>query len=897
MGKAPKEHSLVVLNEMTDILNLLDSKYPIRNVPDYGRIVNYAIQSDEPIHRWFRYREGYSTKLLETLLKDIPKGKLVVDPFCGSGTTLLVAGQQKYPSIGLDVNPLSVFVTKTKTKQYSSGFKYKFPSIYNEIRALTPSDNCSPKPSLNIIDNIFHPEILHALLIIKNFINRKIDFEERDFLFLAWLSILEEVSNVYKEGNGLKYRNRKRTPNGYENIPIDIWQQKFFPDNKFDYILSVYLNRVTEMFKDIPFDSSRLVSEAYIGDALNLDDFVQSNSAGLIAFSPPYCNNFNYFKAYKVELWMGDFVNNYDDVKQITQSSLRSHVETQLFKESDSSNWYPEEIDSLINLIDTNTLWNPKIINSIKGYFYDMHNTLEKIYESLEPNGKCAIVVGNSAYGSILIPTDSLLAETAREVGLEVESFSVARHLTTSSQQKQALETLKKHLRESVLILKKPKSNGHRTCVENGGIKYRHVFEFPKYPHASPSTIYIIKNKSLTDSTHIIHKYPGKFIPHVPRWAIEKYLGGGQKRKVIFDPFCGSGTTLVEGLLSGHNVYGSDIDPLARLISKVKVTPIEGQVLQNAIDISLKKVSSFKGSKFLPSIDTLEHWFSSQTISELGMIRSVIEEWKNKNTDIYDFLIIAFSSIIRKVSKADNQSLKTYVSGTFKKIPVQVMPLFEATLKEYAARISQLSSIISQGCSASVFEMDARNLATQWDNNNLQKVDLVVTSPPYIKSVDYIYNQMAEYFWIGDLFGLENQKKQNTAKTKYIGTEKVVLEDYNNIKLLGIDNIDSIIELIYAKNHKHAYICYKYFSDMQTHFQQMNKILKTGAIYVSVIGNSVVSDVEISTSGLIREIAIKEGYNYLTQFNYEIRNRYMRFPRQGRGGIVNIDRVVALSKQ
>ena len=83
------------------------------------------------------------------------------------------------------------------------------------------------------------------------------------------------------------------------------------------------------------------------------------------------------------------------------------------------------------------------------------------------------------------------------------------------------------------------------------------------------NSILNILTRDVNTQTHGFHKYPAKFIPQIPKWAINKYLSGS-KNKNILDPFCGSGTTLVEGILAGYNTIGIDIDPLSAMISKVK---------------------------------------------------------------------------------------------------------------------------------------------------------------------------------------------------------------------------------------------------------------------------------------------------------------------------------------
>ncbi|MCJ7507725.1 MAG: SAM-dependent methyltransferase, partial [candidate division Zixibacteria bacterium] len=114
-----------------------------------------------------------------------------------------------------------------------------------------------------------------------------------------------------------------------------------------------------------------------------------------------------------------------------------------------------EYLENLIGLFDSRNLWNKKIPSVVRGYFDDMHTLLSKIYQRTCKKGSVGIVVGNSAYSGVIIPTDLLIAEIAREVGFKVKSLFIARHLTTSSQQKKELEPLKNYLRESIVLLEK----------------------------------------------------------------------------------------------------------------------------------------------------------------------------------------------------------------------------------------------------------------------------------------------------------------------------------------------------------------------------------------------------------------------------------------------------------
>jgi len=432
--------------------------------------------------------------------------------------------------------------------------------------------------------------------------------------------------------------------------------------------------------------------------------------------------------------------------------------------------------------------------------------------------------------------------------------------------------------------------------VDVCGIEACKVLDLPENGTIPFYQKYVILSNDVAYLTHVIHKYPSKFIPHIPRWAIRRYLRGQQFRSVL-DPMCGSGTTLVEGILFGHHVFGIDIDPLARLITKVKITPLDEEKLRSACRKVMYRIAHASQGEFVPSIPTLSHWFNEGITKELSIIRDAIEEHRD-NKDIYDFLIVTFSSIIRRVSNADNQSQKTYVSHTNPKSPPAAIPIFAQNLEKYAERIIEFSKKRPPGTTYHILEgADARSVDKAFRERHFGNIDLAVTSPPYIKAVDYIYTQMAEYFWIGDLFGLADQKSQNMFKTKYIGTKMVYADEYSQPKLTGIPSIDPIIERIYSKNRKFAYITFKFFEDMRANLKSTYSILQNEAHYVIVVGDCNVAGESIRVRDVLIDIAELEGYTLENLFYYEIRNRYMRFPRLGRGGLITHDWVVDLRKR
>jgi hypothetical protein len=421
------------------------------------------------------------------------------------------------------------------------------------------------------------------------------------------------------------------------------------------------------------------------------------------------------------------------------------------------------------------------------------------------------------------------------------------------------------------------------------------VDDFPLHRPITTREVFVIRNCESRYLTHDFHKFAGKFIPHIPRWAIKKLLPR-RGAKMVLDPFTGSGTTLVEAMLDGHVGYGVDVDPLARLITKVKTTVIAEDRLRSIGRVVTRKLDSLQAGSFMPEIPTLKHWFTSNAIRDLSAIYETVEEFRD-DTAAYDLLTICFSAIIRRVSNADNQTMKTYVSHTHKKRPEAAKPLFLRTVAEYSARLAKFQHMVPKGGRALVLDdANAKTLDHYWTTKKLPLVDLAIGSPPYIKSVDYIYNQMVELFWIGHRWNLETQPLQNEYKSHYIGNDRNKGRSGPPPELTGMPIVDVYLERIFERDPKLARVACNYFRDMSAHFSAVRKVLRPESRYVMVIGDSTLAGVAVPTHSLLISCAKEAGFEVLGIFGYEIRNKHMRFPRQGRGGVVSHDWVIEFRK-
>ena len=136
---------------------------------------------------------------------------------------------------------------------------------------------------------------------------------------------------VFKEGNGLKYRNKKRQPDKYDTVPDDVWIPRYFGPSIRAFARKCWREQCLSVSTDLEQFVRRGTSEIEIFERSCLDatlsDDVQTCDASV--FSPPYANRFDYFEAFKIELWMGNFVSSPEEMRALRKRSMRNNLTVQ----------------------------------------------------------------------------------------------------------------------------------------------------------------------------------------------------------------------------------------------------------------------------------------------------------------------------------------------------------------------------------------------------------------------------------------------------------------------------------------------------------------------------------------------------------------------------------------
>jgi len=385
--------------------------------------------------------------------------------------------------------------------------------------------------------------------------------------------------------------------------------------------------------------------------------------------------------------------------------------------------------------------------------------------------------------------------------------------------------------------------------------------------------------KQVSYATHGIHRYPAKFIPQIPRFCIERYSKPGDS---VLDPFMGSGTTLLEAFMSGRDSYGIDVHPLACLIAKVKTTRLDPEPLSAEAESLLAHIreDGTDCSEWIPEIPNRDHWFRTGVLAELARIKKHV--WALKRGPTQDFFKICFSSIIRKVSNSDDDSLIPEVTSFQRKLDEQgktsydAIGRFENTVRLKLLDADDLWNLSKEICrkfgrtpGISIVGRDARDVAL--DDGT---VDIAVTSPPYASAVHYVSVHKLEMYWLGLI--------RQTAEIdgKIVGTSRVYSEEYSEWKPRSrIDELQTVLVNMAAVDLKSAYIVHRYFDDMRRNLNETNRVLGRGGRYCMVVGENTFRRVRIPTYRILSKMAQNAGFEMDGVFVYDVINRHLDIPR------------------
>lgn len=413
-------------------------------------------------------------------------------------------------------------------------------------------------------------------------------------------------------------------------------------------------------------------------------------------------------------------------------------------------------------------------------------------------------------------------------------------------------------------------------------------------------------------ATHLIHAYPAKLLMHIPFFFLANPLLSRRGSHVL-DPFCGSGTVLLESLLSGRCAFGFDNNPLACLISRVKTTPLPMKRVEVAAKSLLARIPDKpKGS--LPDVVNLDHWFYPHVARQLQCIRQSVNQ--TRDDAIRDFFLVSFSQCVRKVSLADPRlavpvrlQKGQYPNGhPFSEASdarlrwlrrVNVQKVFASILQANLERIASLHSCPVVLPPVAVHRSDARNLCTASTNADNApstlpnaSIDLIITSPPYPGAQKYIRSASLSLGWLE----LCPSSSLIELKRATIGREEYNYSDYSTRVVTGVRTADRLLRKIWDDSPIRATIAGTYLNEMRDALRQSHRVLRAGAHLVLVAANNRVSGHAFRTQEYLRQIAEEIGFTTVLRLTDTIRSRGLMTKRNHTASVIDREWVLVFAK-
>ncbi|MCY3832831.1 MAG: DNA methyltransferase [Chloroflexi bacterium] len=422
-----------------------------------GNELNRLYENDRPVHEWYRFVLSFPPHLVRNYIEDfnLDKGQTILDPFCGTGTTLVEAKKLGIESVGVEANAVAHFAARVKTDWNVDPFELaRFGrSVAGDVRALRQelvliNDNgkvgisvfteqlrtLSAEQSRLLIKDSISPLPLHKVLTLLKCINEHEATRLQDHAKLALVKqAVNEISN-------LRF--------GPE---IGVGKKKYDAP-----VLQPWIDALDNMADDLHFvrPLSSMPAAVHLADAREMQRILMPRSIDAIITSPPYPNEKDYSRATRLESVLLGFISSRGDLRRQKQQFVRSNTRG-VYKADNDHRWVENvpRIQKLAESIERRRLdlgktsgFEKQYANVVRLYFGGMSRHLSELRPLLRPGAKLAYVVGDQAsYFRIMIRTGQILAEVAERLGYKVLDIELFRTRFSTA--------TKEHLREEVLLL------------------------------------------------------------------------------------------------------------------------------------------------------------------------------------------------------------------------------------------------------------------------------------------------------------------------------------------------------------------------------------------------------------------------------------------------------------
>ena len=373
--------------------------------------------------------------------------------------------------------------------------------------------------------------------------------------------------------------------------------------------------------------------------------------------------------------------------------------------------------------------------------------------------------------------------------------------------------------------------------------------------------------------THCFHIYPAMMIPQVARGLIDLY---GKEGGLLFDPYCGTGTSLVEARLAGMDAIGTDINPTARMISFSKTTDYnlkrlkaETEKVLSYLEENLDSISDYSGFNEPENVTwkQLEKWFPKKSIGEISCAIERISEVGYMRARL--FLQVALSECLRLVSFQRNGEFKLYRMPPDKRHSFYqpLLPTLKSRIDRNLEGLSRFVEKVSPDTAVKIHNFNTVHSSGKRYFPSFPCADIVVTSPPYGDSGTTV--AYGQFSWLSNVWLGLDDKAPGALDREMMGGRKSSLEEF------GCTALDDAIAKVAEEDQKRATEVMHFYDEYLHSIRNVASVVVEGGYCCFVVGNRIVKGVQLPTDQFTAWAFEQFGFSHVVTYVRDIPNKRM----------------------
>lgn len=506
----------------------------------------FVLNKVKPIHRWYSYLEGYSSCLIDDIVMEIGPENIqtIYDPFCGTGTTSLVASSHGIKSYYCETNPFMQQVIEAKINAVKRLRDNKVRSKYLR-EFLKELENYNYKlyfeePSWDGFEKFFEPEVLSQLQDLKKKVEEISDDDTRSIALILLASVTVRASKMIRQGD---LRFAKEGEKKAEDKDI----------------LSNFMRKIKVAIEDIESNSCPTMAET-VRLAADSRDIEVENQIDCVITSPPYLNGTNYIRNTKLELKLTDYVITEKDMPKFHSKGIIAGINNVSNRNTNFE--IPKVIRPYIDEL-TPVAYDKRIPIMVAGYFHDMEKVIERLSHAMKDNGYFIMDIGDSQFAGVHIPTHKILTEICESYGFELYEEDILRERRSKNGMV---------LSQRLLKFRFHKTDSPFEVFYNEAQNFMNNMPYKTAPYSG---------RNWGHPWHSLCSYHGKLKPAIAHFLVEQFTDPGD---IVVDPLSGVGTIPLEACLQNRIGIGNDLSELAFCVTKAKVKKAEEKDCYKVLD-------------------------------------------------------------------------------------------------------------------------------------------------------------------------------------------------------------------------------------------------------------------------------------------------------------------------